>query len=110
MKYELKLTDLKYKKDLWSDKTVEKLEKQLKEAGRNTPDNKRYKVNCTINEGNKSRVKDVDNYSKPILDAITYTKVLWIDDEQVDEILVKRIRDSKEEKTSVQILIEKILS
>ena len=33
---------------------------------------------------------DLDNYCKAILDGITHTEKIWMDDKQVNELIIKR--------------------
>jgi Holliday junction resolvase RusA-like endonuclease len=46
----------------------------------------RYDVIIEIIEGVRRPAKDVENYAKPAIDAITRTLRVWRDDEQVDSI------------------------
>ena len=109
MSIELKLFELCNSRDLWSVKTVPKFEEQLKGAGRKAPESaKRYKVQADITQGRKHPARDIENYVKPIIDAITYTQLLWSDDKQIDEICIKRKLDSEADKSSVVILINEL--
>jgi Holliday junction resolvase RusA-like endonuclease len=46
-----------------------------------------------IVEGRSQPAKDLDNYAKPILDAVTQSRLLWDDDNQIDELVIRRRRD-----------------
>jgi Holliday junction resolvase len=52
----------------------------------------KFKVNIIVSCG-KDRLgtADLDNYSKAILDGITFTKKIWNDDKQIDELYIKRV-------------------
>lgn len=51
---------------------------------------------------------DLDNYCKAILDAITNTKKVWVDDEQVDEIKVKRFYTTDTTQSYILLTITKL--
>ena len=54
-------------------------------------DNSKYKVKMIVNNGtDRLGGADLDNYCKTILDGITSTQKIWIDDRQVDELVIKR--------------------
>ncbi|HMI79002.1 MAG TPA: RusA family crossover junction endodeoxyribonuclease, partial [Ferruginibacter sp.] len=67
------------------------LKTTLDSVGRYKIDIKVYKSNDKLGGG------DLDNYCKAILDGITSTRMIWVDDKQVDEIGIKRyfITDSE---------------
>jgi crossover junction endodeoxyribonuclease RusA len=48
------------------------------------------------------RCRDLDNYMKALLDALTHAKV-WVDDEQIDELAIHRGKVITSGKTLVQI-------
>jgi Holliday junction resolvase RusA-like endonuclease len=51
----------------------------------------KYSVSITVFNGiDRLGGADLDNYCKALLDGITFTKKVWIDDKQVDEIVLKR--------------------
>lgn len=53
--------------------------------------NSRFKVKINIFCGNDRLGKaDLDNYSKAILDGITKSKKVWIDDKQIDDLHIIR--------------------
>ena len=66
---------------------------QLGRQGRHSVSSYRYAVTVEIIEGSKRPFRDIDNYTKKILDAITQTGLLWYDDEQIDSLSVRRTRD-----------------
>lgn len=60
-----------------------------------------YKGMDTLGKG------DLDNYCKAILDAITFTKKVWLDDKQVDEISMKRTYLQDLPQSKIELSIEK---
>jgi len=85
MAYKIILRDLKHSHQLWSDNVIPLIKKQLEEAGRTEADKKNYRVEIKIVQGVKKPAKDIDNYAKKIIDSITYTGLLWMDDVQIVE-------------------------
>lgn len=65
----------------------------------------RYSVSITIIESHFSPALDLDNYAKPLLDAITQSRMVWRDDRQIDRLEVVRIRDYTETHTSALVTI-----
>jgi len=65
--------------------------------------NQRLRVNLSLFMGTKRR-KDIDNYSKCILDALS--GLFWFDDEQIDVLhITKQYRKKKEGfKLSVEVI------
>lgn len=54
-------------------------------------DLKKYKIELTVFCGlDRLGGADLDNYCKAILDGVTYTKKVWVDDRQVDELKIIR--------------------
>ena len=49
----------------------------------------RYAVRLFFYWGDKRR-RDIDNFAKPILDAITESQMVWVDDSQIDELHIYR--------------------
>jgi Endodeoxyribonuclease RusA len=66
---------------------------QLRSQGRGRISRYRYAVEMEIVEGRSQPAKDLDNYAKPILDAVTQSRLLWDDDNQIDELVIRRRRD-----------------
>jgi Holliday junction resolvase RusA-like endonuclease len=77
----------------WRAAAVPVIEAQLRAQGRTSPSFYRYNVAIEITEGRQRPAKDVDNYYKPTIDAITHTKCMWNDDSQIDEVTIVRRRD-----------------
>ena len=64
------------------------------------------KVKCGMDGLGKA---DLDNYCKAVLDGITSTKKIWIDDKQVDEIRVVRVF-TKDNTSSLTVRIKRTTS
>lgn len=60
------------------------------------PDEERYAVRIYFYWGDNRR-RDIDNFAKPILDAITESNRVWVDDCQVDQLLIYRESGSEDE-------------
>jgi Endodeoxyribonuclease RusA len=55
-------------------------------------DTPRYRISIVVYEANDGLGgADLDNYCKPVLDAITSTVKVWKDDKQIDELTIKRV-------------------
>ena len=91
--YVLALQELSLKQDLVSSKAAPVIAAKLRQQGRRSTSFYRYAVTVEITEGSKRPFRDVDNYTKRILDAITRSGLLWYDDEQIDRLNVSRTRD-----------------
>lgn len=52
------------------------------------PASARLRVVLILNPPDRRR-RDVDNYSKGLLDAFTHAGI-WADDEQIDELLIRK--------------------
>lgn len=63
----------------------------------------RLKVSIEINFKEK-RKRGVDNYNKAILDS--FNKVIWKDDEQIDELTTKKSYGNKE--NSIVMVVQRI--
>jgi len=51
----------------------------------------KFKVEINVFTGNdRLGHADLDNYCKAILDGVTATKKIWVDDRHVDEIFIRR--------------------
>ena len=57
---------------------------------------------CTILYPPDKRRRDLDNYMKALLDALTHAKV-WVDDEQIDELAIHRGKKIPAGKVAMQI-------
>lgn len=53
------------------------------------------------------RVRDLDNISKALLDAITHAKVIWADDYNIDDLRI--VRGSQIKGGSVTVYVRKII-
>ena len=91
--YVVALQELSLKQDLSSSRAAPVIAEQLRQQGRCYASSYRYAVAVEITEGSKRPFRDIDNYTKRILDAITRTRLLWYDDEQIDRLNVNRRRD-----------------
>lgn len=109
MKYVLKLKELTNSKDLWSENTDAKFKKQLADLGRKESDSARYKVTAEIVGGMKRPAEDIDNYIKPLLDSITNTGLLWRDDDQIDELHIRRTHSPGLGYSDIELSIEQII-
>ena len=68
----------------------------------------RYSVTIEITESQFRPAFDLDNYAKPILDAITQSGLIWSDDRQIDRLEVKRTREYSEANTSASVTVSKM--
>lgn len=108
MEIELILDELSYHSDLYSEHTRPRLRKQLVRIGTNVDEESRFRVDVQIDAGAKSPHHDVDNFVKDIMDAITYEKLVWKDDSQIDEIHVRRTKHTDQPNTMVLLKIQPI--
>lgn len=70
----------------------------------------KYKVEIQVFKADdKLGSGDLDNYCKAILDAITFTKKVWLDDKQVDDLSIKRFYNSKSPFSYIELKIIKII-
>lgn len=65
-------------------------------------------MTIAIEEGARRPLRDIDNYSKKLMDGITKTGLLWSDDEQVDELVVRRVKNYKQIGTKVTVRVERL--
>jgi Endodeoxyribonuclease RusA len=61
-----------------------------------------------ISEARARPAKDLDNYAKPIIDAVTQSHLLWKDDNQIDELIIRRTRDGNCAESSVRVVLRRI--
>jgi hypothetical protein len=66
----------------------------------------RYSVSIKITESHFRPAFDLDNYAKPILDAITQSELIWRDDRQIDRLEVMRTREYSEANTSASVSVK----
>ncbi len=84
--------------------------RQLAVQGRRDADAYRYRVRIRIIERDPGPAKDLDNYAKPIIDAITQSGLMWRDDAQIDELVIKRRRSPAEGAgATVQVWIHRVV-
>ena len=73
------------------------------------PDDSRYAVTIYLYWGDKRR-RDLDNFIKGPIDAVTESECVWLDDSQVDAIRVYREQGHRDEvrmeEGTMQIVIE----
>jgi hypothetical protein len=81
---------------------------QLQAQGRRSISRYRYAVEMEIVEGCVRPAKDLDNYAKPIIDAVTQSRMLWNDDTQIDELVIRRRREGNSADSSVKITLRRI--
>jgi hypothetical protein len=87
---------------------VGEVSNQLRSQGRERFSRFRYAVEMEIAEGRVRPAKDLDNYAKPILDAVTQTRLLWDDDNQIDELVIRRRRDGNSTDTVVRVTLRRL--
>lgn len=68
----------------------------------------RYSVSIEIIESHSRPAFDLDNYAKPILDAITQSGLIWRDDRQIDRLEVMRTREYSEANTSASVTVHQM--
>ncbi|MBN1551648.1 hypothetical protein JW979_09270 [bacterium] len=66
----------------------------------------RFVVEIQVIEGQNKPVKDFNDYTKPILDAITDTKCLWAKVEQVTELNINSASNPRLPGSHVTIIIQ----
>lgn len=106
--YHIRLGDLRVSSDLAPAKLIASVREQLLKLRRSGFSPYRYTVEMEIVEGTVRPAKDLDNYSKPILDAVTKSRLLWRDDNQVEQSLVARRRDRRLPSSEVHLLIRRL--
>ena len=106
--YVVALQELSLKQDLSSSRGGSLITEQLRRQGRHYASSYRYAVTVEITEGSKRPFRDIDNYTKKMLDAITRTGLLWYDDEQIDSLNVCRKRDKIRSQSQIDIRVKRI--
>ncbi len=91
--YKIVLKRLRNADDLRPRKLVLSVTQQLQEQSRRQSSPYRYAVKIQILEGQMKPASDLDNYAKPIIDAITQSQLVWDDDNQIDTLVIRRQRD-----------------
>jgi hypothetical protein len=100
------LSGLKSKGDLRCVRTVPLIIEQLQAS---QPDGSfKYEVAFEIREGRGCPALDLDNYTKPLLDAITKSQRVWRDDRQIEAQVVRRKRDKSQEFSQVSVTIRRL--
>jgi hypothetical protein len=61
-----------------------------------------------IVEARTRPAKDLDNYAKPIIDAITQCHLVWKDDNQIDSLVIMRYRDGNYPDSEVRVALRRI--
>lgn len=89
VEYSVLLANLSSKQDLWGSRATPAIEQQLREQGRRLSNSYRYEATVEVLEGQRRPVTDIDNYAKRALDAITRSRLLWRDDEQIDKLVIR---------------------
>lgn len=74
----------------WKSEAAQSIARQVERYHPEGPCNARFAVGVDLYWGDKRR-RDIDNFGKPILDAITESEAVWLDDSQVDELSISRI-------------------
>jgi hypothetical protein len=82
---------------------------QLQAQGRRSISRYRYAVEMEIVEGCVRPAKDLDNYAKPIIDAVTQSRLMWNDDTQIDKLVIERWRDGNSAFSSVNVTLRRIV-
>jgi hypothetical protein len=71
-------------------------------------DTARYRVSMVVcRAADGLGAADLDNYCKPILDALTRTKKVWRDDKQIDNLAVTRL-DTLDSESSITVEITRL--
>ena len=71
------------------------------------PDHSRYKVAVDLIQGLPASTKALDEYIKPVIESVTKSNLFWIEDEQIDEISIKRVRNPRLDKSKIRVQIRK---
>ena len=108
LEYQILLSGLLSKRDLWVTKTAPIIEEQLRRQGRTSANFYRYEVHLEIVEGKRRPASDVDNYAKKTIDAVTRTRLLWQDDKQIDLLTVQRKRQPRDSSSQVELRIKRV--
>jgi hypothetical protein len=108
--YTLSFQPVPHQYALWPQFTKDLIAASLTSQGCTGCDRERYRISVVIREGSPRPFKDIDNYAKKLADGITLARMLWHDDEQVDELTVKRTRMPGQVGTFVDVEIERLRS
>ncbi len=75
-------------------------QKQLKEQYKGKPSKEDVDLRVELFFGDK-RVRDIDNYNKLLLDACT--GILWVDDSQIQSLLIVKNYDKKNPRIEISL-------
>jgi len=107
MEYIFVLTELEPNANLGNENILSRIHDQLNRYGRMGPDHDRYKVAIDLIQGPPAPAKTLDEYIKPLIESIAKSNLFWIDDEQVDEITIKRVKNPRLDKFKIRVQIRK---
>ena len=93
---------------LWQAVQGGLIEAGLREHGCKCCDTSRYRLILTIHQDYTLPSRDIDNHAKRIMDCITATRLVWRDDEQVDELIVRRVPCERGQGTKVVLSLERL--
>jgi Holliday junction resolvase RusA-like endonuclease len=108
LSYVIRLEALRTSSQLWSEALLPTITDQLSRQGCTLPGAGRFSVHIEVSEGRSRPAKDVDNYYKPVIDTITYSRLLWVDDCQIDRSSVHREIMPNQTDTTLVVRIERI--
>lgn len=106
--YKIVVSHLRFAENLAPAKLVTPVTQQLRAQGRQWTSPYRYGVEMEIVDARTRPAKDLDNYAKPIIDAVTQSRLLWKDDHQIDELIIMRRRDGNLQDSEVNIALRRI--
>ena len=106
--YKIVLGHLRSAEDLAAAKLVASVVRQLRVQGRLRSSPYRYAVEMEIVEARTRPAKDLDNYAKPVIDAVTQSRLLWRDDNQVDILVITRRRDGNASDSRVRVVLHRV--
>jgi Holliday junction resolvase RusA-like endonuclease len=92
-----KQTDLQHDTNFLFKHAFEKINSKANAFNRYEVSIKLFRANDKLGKG------DLDNYCKAILDGITSTGKIWLDDKQVDSLTIKRFHYSELEYSFIDI-------
>lgn len=78
---------------------------QIQGYGKTDPDHNRYKVYVEFFQGRQAPAKNLDDYIGSIIESITHSNLFWFEREQVDEIMIKKVKNPRLEKSKLRIQI-----
>lgn len=84
------------------------IEAGLREQGYKHWDSSRYRLTIAIHQDYGQPSRDIDNHAKRIMDCVTTSGLVWLDDEQVDELIVRRLAGQREQGTKLVLTLERL--